>query len=254
MGKSSCYLHFLRHNVDRLMRQTAVMARQTAVAAGLLAVAGVLIIVVVTGLRASLPATPLPGPARAAPDAKQPHAPPAPAAANTALTGAEPASPVKTREQPAGQLEVKPATKSATKPQELPKVQPGPARWPVVGQVTREFGWYEDPLFKDWRYHTGIDVTARVGQTVTAVWDGVVADVYTDRHTGLTVRITTGDYTVDYSSLTTAAVAAGDYIRAGAPVGTVGAAAAENYPHLHLSIKKGEKYCDPLTVLPAMAR
>lgn len=241
----------MRANLDQLIGQTAGLVRKAAVAAGLLSVAGVLVLAVVVSLHAPPPAAPLSPPAAAD---KQPAAALAPAAAATAPAGAESAATAAAKEQTAGQLETEPSAKSEPTPKSTPQVRPEPARWPVAGQVTREFGWYEDPLFKDWRYHTGIDVTARAGQTVTAMWDGMVAAVYTDRRTGLTVRVTTGDYTVDYGSLATAAVAPGDYIRAGMAVGTVGAAAAEDYPHLHLSVKKGEKYCDPLTILPATAR
>ncbi|SDE99477.1 M23 family metallopeptidase [Sporolituus thermophilus] len=241
----------MRANLDQLIGQTAGLVRKAAVAAGLLSVAGVLVLAVVVSLHAPPPAAPLSPPPAAAD--KQPAAALAPAAAATAPAGAEPAAPAAAKEL-ASQLEPAQSAKSEPTPKSMPQVRPGSAHWPVAGQVTRAFGWYEDPLFKDWRYHTGIDVTARAGQAVTAMWDGMVAAVYTDRRTGLTVRVTTGDYTVDYGSLATAAVAPGDYIRAGMAVGTVGAATAEDYPHLHLSVKKGEKYCDPLTILPATAR
>jgi murein DD-endopeptidase MepM/ murein hydrolase activator NlpD len=119
-----------------------------------------------------------------------------------------------------------------------------PAR-PVAGSVRQAFGWQFSPLYSDWRYHPGVDLAAPAGGPVKAMWGGRVTALYEDRQYGLTVAVTGGGYTVYYGSLATAGVHKDQQVTAGAVVGTVGEAAGEPYPHLHLAVKRGDRYVDP---------
>lgn len=113
------------------------------------------------------------------------------------------------------------------------------------GQVIKEFGWHHDPLYKDWRFHSGIDITAPSGQPVKAIASGQVLSVRTDPQFGLTVTVKSGDYTIDYGSLSESAVTPGTAVSAGSPVGKAGESPGEPYPHLHFAIKKEGKFVDP---------
>jgi len=46
--------------------------------------------------------------------------------------------------------------------------------WPLLGEVSRHFGWNYSQTFADWRYHNGIDIAGKIGQPVRAARDGVV--------------------------------------------------------------------------------
>lgn len=142
------------------------------------------------------------------------------------------------------------------KPQ-APVKEPAPADkayepqiWPVNGVVSHEFGWQQHPVFKDWRFHTGIDLPAEIGQTVLAAISGNVTGVEQNPKTGLTVKIASGPWIVHHGSLASAAVKTGDKVTAGQTIGTAGEASQEPYPHVHLAIEKNGKFINPVEVLP----
>lgn len=124
-------------------------------------------------------------------------------------------------------------------------------KWPVKGNVHLEFGWHLHPVFNDWRFHPGIDISATEGTMVQAGLNGRIEDIYTDKNTGLTVVVNSGKYTISYGSLDAVSVSLkkGSYINSGDNIGIVGACNTEPYTHLHLTIKEGEKYLDPRKVL-----
>lgn len=124
-------------------------------------------------------------------------------------------------------------------------------KWPVKGNVNLEFGWHLHPVFNDWRFHPGIDISAVEGTMVQAGLSGRIEDIYTDKNTGLTVIVDSGKYTISYGSLDAVSVSLkkGSYINSGDNIGVVGVSNTEPYTHLHLTIKEGEKYIDPRKVL-----
>ena len=122
-------------------------------------------------------------------------------------------------------------------------------RWPVKGKIINEFGWQEHAVYHDWRYHAGIDILADKGRLVQAIYSGEVEDVFTDKDYGLTVIVKSGQYTIYYGSLSTVGVSQGSSISAGENIGTVGSAVAEPQTHLHLGVKKQDKFIDPRSLL-----
>lgn len=130
---------------------------------------------------------------------------------------------------------------------EQPLSQPGD--WPVNGQVRLAFGWQFYPVFKDWRYHTGINIDTPENSSIQAVWDGVVSGVYTSERTGLTVEVNSGQYTAVYGSLSAVDVKEGSRVARGIRIGSAGNSPGEPYPHLYFAVKQDDKYIDPVTVL-----
>lgn len=120
---------------------------------------------------------------------------------------------------------------------------------PLKGETRLAFGWRQHPVFQDWRYHTGIDISAAAGSPVKALYGGKVSKIYSDRDYGTTVVVDSGKRTVYYSSLKASKVAVGQSIPAGTVIGTVGSSAVEPYDHLHLSVKIADKYVDPQEIL-----
>jgi len=122
-------------------------------------------------------------------------------------------------------------------------------RRPVTGPVTVAFGWQQHPLYGDWRYHPGADLAAPPDGVVRAVWGGQVTDVYTDKRYGLTVVVAGEGHTVYYGSLARATVERNQQIAAGAAIGLAGEAPEERYPHLHLAVRKSDRFVDPQEIL-----
>jgi murein DD-endopeptidase MepM/ murein hydrolase activator NlpD len=119
----------------------------------------------------------------------------------------------------------------------------------VKGQIKDNFGWQMHPLYKDWRYHTGIDVLGEEGQNVAAIQSGQVIEIYKDNNSGLTVVVKNNNYKVYYGSLSKVMTAKGSYIDAGQELGKMGSFTAEPYSHLYLAIKKDNEYIDPALVI-----
>lgn len=103
---------------------------------------------------------------------------------------------------------------------------------------------------RDWRTHEGVDISAELGQTVTAAADGTVLTIYTDRSFGMTVVLQhAGGYTTHYSNLDEeVAVTAGQHVSAGDTLGTVGQTATvetATVPHLHFAVYLDNAPLDP---------
>lgn len=107
--------------------------------------------------------------------------------------------------------------------------------------------------FNDWRIHNGVDFELPLGEKVYAITDGTIKDIYEDPMFGTTIVIDhEGDFTAIYSGLgKTTMVNVGDNIENGAEIGSIGDLPCETLDgdHLHLSIKRGDTYVDPLEVL-----
>lgn len=106
----------------------------------------------------------------------------------------------------------------------------------------------------DWRLHTGVDLAAKKGTTVTAAAEGIVSKVYTDNLWGTTIEIEHPNSMVSvYSSLSDKVfVEKGQEVTSKQAIGTVGNTAkieSAESSHLHFAIKKNGKYIDPMSVI-----
>jgi len=129
---------------------------------------------------------------------------------------------------------------------------------PVNGAVVQDHAMDRltyNPTTKDWRVHNGIDLAATAGQTVLAAKAGTVSAVYEDDYYGGTVVIRHEDgYSTQYSNLSTlSTVSAGDTVKAGDIIGTVGGTALlelAQEPHLHFEVTCNGAPVDPAEFLP----
>jgi murein DD-endopeptidase MepM/ murein hydrolase activator NlpD len=137
-----------------------------------------------------------------------------------------------------------------TQPVSKPIAPAQPNAWPAPGGILHQFGWQQHPVLKDWRYHTGVDLPAEVGQPVTAALSGKVIELRQDARTGLTVIVSAGSWSVHHGSLATATVKPGDSVASGQAIGSAGESFQEPYPHIHLAIEKNGQFVDPVEVLP----
>lgn len=115
----------------------------------------------------------------------------------------------------------------------------------------------DTPVFSktlnDWRVHNGIDLAAEQGSKIKAITNGKVADIFNDELLGTTMVIEhDGGFIAFYSGLgETTLVNAGDAVESGqeiASINDIPCEAADGY-HLHLSIKKDDKFIDPVEIL-----
>ena len=99
--------------------------------------------------------------------------------------------------------------------------------WPVDGNVIMNYSMDKTVYFAtldQYKYSPAIVIAATEGEEITAAADGQVTDVYQDPETGTTVVMNLGDgYELTYGQLTDLAVAEGDMVVTGDPVGKVAA-------------------------------
>jgi murein DD-endopeptidase MepM/ murein hydrolase activator NlpD len=124
---------------------------------------------------------------------------------------------------------------------------------PVEGQTVAVYAMDElgyNATTRDWRVHNGMDIAAEEGSVVCAAADGEVYTVYEDETMGMTVVIRHEDgYVTRYASLAQeVTVKAGDRVKAGQPIGTVGATALLESAigsHVHFAVTHNDEPMDP---------
>ena len=125
--------------------------------------------------------------------------------------------------------------------------------WPVTGKVLATFSTNKlsyNRALEDWRAHTGMDISAQVGDIVASACDGTVIAVQENVMLGQTVTIQTADkLKVTYGNLAAQVpVKAGDTVKAGQTIGNVGKTAAgeaHDKAWIHLAVEKDGKAVDP---------
>lgn len=128
--------------------------------------------------------------------------------------------------------------------------------YPTSKNILKEYSG-DNPVFSktlnDWRVHNGVDLAAEQGSKVKAITNGKVKEIWNDPLLGTTMVIEhEGGFTAYYSGLgETTLVNVDDNVESGqeiASINDVPCEAADGY-HLHLSIKKDEKFINPIEIL-----
>ncbi len=123
----------------------------------------------------------------------------------------------------------------------------GPWAWPARGPISGVYGSRRILNGKPRRPHYGLDIAAPAGAPVVAPTDAVVAlaepDLY---YTGGTVMLDHGHgVTSVYSHMSTVAVRAGQRVRRGDVIGTVGSTGRVTGPHLDWRVNWFKERLDP---------
>lgn len=128
-------------------------------------------------------------------------------------------------------------------------VTPGPWLWPLDPRprVLHEF---EAPASTYAAGHRGVDLEARIGQSVRSAGPGVVAFAGAVAGRGVVSVEHPGGRRTTYEPVV-AVVGRGDAVAAGADLGTVSSAPGHCLPVtcLHWGLRHGEVYLDPLALL-----
>jgi len=127
-----------------------------------------------------------------------------------------------------------------------PMIMPvGDITYPQIGaSVGRKI----NPFYKAYVYHEGLDLIVARGTLVSATADGTVTAAASSRTTGNTVRIRhEGGYETVYAHLESMSVRAGQQVRAGQKIGTVGMSGQAFAPHLHYEVRKDGALMEPVS-------
>lgn len=149
-------------------------------------------------------------------------------------------------------------TETVTAPEPTPTVTVNAPIYvrPASGAVITPFSGDEllfQPTFGDWRVHTGTDFAAEPGETVLALTDGTVQEVFEDGLYGTCVTLShAADLTSTYRGLTDVRVVAGQAVTAGEALGAVAETIdAEEAlgTHLHVEAARAGTPVDVLELL-----
>ncbi|MHB8612431.1 MAG: murein hydrolase activator EnvC family protein [Candidatus Dormibacteraceae bacterium] len=132
--------------------------------------------------------------------------------------------------------------------------------WPMVGgRVTQPFGpstlLLEPPLGRYKHFHTGVDIAAPFGTTVTAAAAGVVVAVgHSSIGYGNYVVIGHGSGIMTlYGHLLETDVLVGDTLARGQRVGLEGSTGWSTGPHVHFELRVNDSVLDPMPYLLKLA-
>ena len=132
-----------------------------------------------------------------------------------------------------------------------PQANPANMIWPVSGQVAVGYGWVRHPVYRDWRFHPGIELATAPGAQVAAVMDGRVRQIQSEWTQGLSVTVDHGDgWETTYRGLSQLRVSEGAVVRRGQIIGTVGPGSSNQTGRLVFEIRHGDTPLEPRMYLP----
>ena len=121
--------------------------------------------------------------------------------------------------------------------------------WLVPCNYTRfssPYGYRIHPVYGDWRFHSGVDLSAPSGTPIIASRSGVVTLATYDWSAGYYVTVDHMDgYETKYLHMTHYIVSKGDYVSAGQVIGYVGSTGTSTGAHLHFGVYYNGKSVNP---------
>ena len=121
---------------------------------------------------------------------------------------------------------------------------------PVMAPVTSPFGLRQDPSTGEESFHYGVDLGAPGGEKIKCAASGEVTESGMSPEYGnyMVVRHSETVYTL-YAHCAEVLPVAGDTVKAGQVIGTVGDTGNATGPHLHFEIRDGETWLNPEELL-----
>lgn len=125
----------------------------------------------------------------------------------------------------------------------------GGVTWLIPCNYTRfssPFGYRIHPVYGDWRFHYGVDLSAPSGTPIVATRSGTVTTATYSSSAGYYVTLDHGDgFSSKYLHMTHYIVGVGDTVTAGQVIGYVGSTGTSTGPHLHFSILYNGSHVNP---------
>ena len=116
-------------------------------------------------------------------------------------------------------------------------------------RITSPYGMRRHPIYKDWRFHNGIDLTAHY-EPVYAMLDGIVTEVGSNPSAGKYVTLQHGtDLEITYMHLSRIHVTKGDCVLSGELVALSGNTGCSCSPHLHIKATYCHRSLNPIHIL-----
>lgn len=111
--------------------------------------------------------------------------------------------------------------------------------------LTSEFGYRSDPFSGETKFHRGIDLKTKRSK-VLSMLHGTVVSVGNDPLLGIFIKVQHGTYESIYGHLSQSLVKKGEHVLPGTTLGISGSTGKATGDHLHLTIKKGKEYVNPI--------
>lgn len=127
---------------------------------------------------------------------------------------------------------------------------PGAIGWPVSGPITSPFGMRFDPVQHHYQLHSGIDVAAPQGVTISAAAAGkiIFAGWYGGYGNAIIIDHGGGISTL-YGHCSQIFVGVGQEVQKGQAIGAVGMTGDATGPHVHFEVRVNGKPVDPMSYL-----
>jgi len=123
------------------------------------------------------------------------------------------------------------------------RVRGRPVKW---GWISSQYGQRVDPITGKTAWHSGVDFAGRDGSDVIAVASGVVTFAGDRYGYGKMVEISHANgYVTRYAHHKSLTVEAGEIIKQGETVGTMGSSGRSTGPHVHFEVLKNGRSVDP---------
>ncbi len=123
---------------------------------------------------------------------------------------------------------------------------PGSFSWPASGPITDPFGMRMHPITHQWKMHSGMDIGAPMGSTITAAAGGKIIYAGWEGGYGNTIIIDHGGNTSTlYGHCSQLFVSEGQEVQRGQAIGAVGSTGESTGPHLHFEIRINGVPVDP---------
>ncbi len=117
---------------------------------------------------------------------------------------------------------------------------------PLYGVITSRYGYRDHPIMNDASFHTGIDIAAKSGSTITSFADGKVIEAGRNSTYGNYLLIEhNGGIRSFYGHNSRLNVKKGQSVKIGQKVAEVGSTGLSTGPHLHFEVRKNNMRLDP---------
>lgn len=125
----------------------------------------------------------------------------------------------------------------------------GTMSWPVPGysRISSPYGYRIHPVFKTKKLHTGIDIPAPTGTSITAASGGTVIYSGSLGGYGKTIMLDHGGGIVTlYGHNSSLVVKEGQEVKKGDTIAKAGSTGVSTGPHCHFEVRKNGAYVDPI--------
>lgn len=114
-------------------------------------------------------------------------------------------------------------------------------------RISSGFGMRYHPVYRIWKFHTGIDISGTKGTPVYATGNGIVVRKGYCSGYGNYIEIEhAGGFRSFYAHLSRTMVNVSDLVNIATQIGCIGNTGVATDSHLHYEIRKGKRFLNPI--------